>query len=111
MKIKGAVLREANRPLTIETLELEPPGEGEVLVKYFNTAFCHTDLHYMLGEMGELVPYPFVLGHETAGVVEEVGPKVTKVEKGDHVTATWMIPCGKCPQCQRGRGSICTGNL
>ena len=111
MKIKGAVLREANKPLTIETLELEPPGEGEVLVKYVNTAFCHSDLHFLLGEMGELVPYPFVVGHETAGVVEEVGPKVTKVEKGDHVTATWMIPCGKCPQCQRGRGTICTGNL
>lgn len=62
--------------------------------------------------MGEIpIALPLVAGHEGAGVVEAVGPGVTKVEKGDHVGVTWMIPCGKCPQCLRGKGNICSGNF
>ena len=71
MKIKAAVLRECNKPLTIEELELEPPKEKEVLVKYRYTGFCRSDLHHLLGELGASVP--MVVGHESAGVVEEVG--------------------------------------
>lgn len=109
MKIKSAVLREPNKPLTIEELELAPPKENEVLVKSAFTGFCHSDLHLMLGEIP--IGLPMAIGHEMAGVVEEVGPGVTKVKKGDHVVGTWMIPCGKCPQCLRGMGNICSGNF
>ena len=107
MKIKAAVLRECNKPLTIEELELEPPKEKEVLVKYRYTGFCRSDLHHLLGELGASVP--MVVGHESAGVVEEVGPGVTKIKKGDHVVGTWMIPCGDCSECRRGRGNLCRG--
>ena len=109
MKIQSAVLREPNKPLTIEELELDPPQEKEVLVKYAYTGFCHSDLHLMLGEIP--IALPLAIGHEAAGVVEAVGPGVTKVQKGDHVVGTWMIPCGKCPQCLRGMGNICSGNF
>ncbi len=109
MKVKSAVLREPNKPLTIEELELAPPKEKEVLVKSAFTGFCHSDLHLMLGEIP--IALPLAIGHEMAGVVEEVGPGVTKVKKGDHVVGTWMIPCGKCPQCLRGMGNICSGNF
>ena len=109
MKVKSAVLRETNKPLTIEELELAPPKEKEVLVKSAFTGFCHSDLHLMLGEIP--IGLPMAIGHEMAGVVEDVGPGVTKVKKGDHVVGTWMVPCGKCPQCLRGMGNICSGNF
>ncbi|MDY7036300.1 MAG: Zn-dependent alcohol dehydrogenase [Thermodesulfobacteriota bacterium] len=109
MKIKSAVLREPGKPVNIEELELEAPKEHEVLVKYVNCGFCHSDLSLING----LIPIalPLAIGHEAAGVVEDVGPGVTKVKKGDHVVATWMVPCGKCPMCQRGMGNICAGNF
>lgn len=109
MKIKAAVLREPNQPITIEELELAPPKENEVLVKMAYTGFCHSDLHLILGEMP--IALPLVLGHEAAGVVEEVGPGVTHVQKGDHVVCTWMVPCGQCPNCYRGKGYICSGSF
>ncbi|UCF84525.1 MAG: alcohol dehydrogenase catalytic domain-containing protein [Desulfobacteraceae bacterium] len=109
MKIKAAVLREFNQPLTIEELELADPQANEVLVRYEFTGFCHSDLHVFLGEIP--VPLPMVLGHESAGVVEKIGPGVTKVKEGDRVTASWMVPCGKCFQCLRGHGNICEGNF
>ena len=109
MKIKAAVLREPNKPLTIEDLDLAPPKEKEVLVKNVYTGFCHSDLHLMLGEIP--IGLPLVIGHEASGVVEDVGSGVTKVKKGDHVVGTWMVPCGKCPQCLRGMGNICSGNF
>ncbi len=109
MKIKGAVLREPKKPYTIEELELEPPKEKEVLVKYAYTGYCHSDLHLQLGEIP--IGLPLVAGHEGAGVVEDVGHGVTRVKKGDHVAVTWMIACGKCPQCLRGMGNICSGNF
>lgn len=109
MKIKGAVLREANKPLTIEELELAPPKEKEVLVRVAYTGFCHSDLHLMLGEIP--IAMPFVIGHEASGTVEDVGPGVTSLKKGDHVVCTWMIPCGSCQQCFEGRGYICSGNF
>jgi len=109
VKIQSAVLREPNKPLTIEELELDSPREKEVLIKYAYTGFCHSDLHLMLGEIP--IALPLAIGHEAAGVVEAVGPGVTKVQKGDHVVGTWMIPCGKCHQCLRGMGNICSGNF
>ena len=109
MKIKAAVCREPNKPLTIEELDLADPKANEVLVKVKATGFCHSDLHVMLGEIP--VPLPMVLGHETAGVVEKVGPGVEKVKEGDRVACSWMVPCGKCFQCLNGRGNICEGNF
>ncbi|MFZ0451614.1 MAG: alcohol dehydrogenase catalytic domain-containing protein [Desulfatiglandaceae bacterium] len=109
MKIKSAVLRETNKPMTIEELELAPPQEGEVLVKTAYTGWCHSDLHLVLGEIP--IEMPLAIGHEASGIVEEVGPGVTKLKPGDHVVGTWMIPCGKCPQCLRGMGNICSGNF
>ncbi len=109
MKIKGAVLREVNKPYSIEELELDAPKAGEVLVRYAYSGYCHSDLHVMLGEIP--IALPLVAGHEGAGVVEDVGPGVTSVKKGDHVGVTWMIPCGVCPQCRRGMGNVCSGNF
>ncbi len=109
MKIKAAVLREFKKPLSIEELELAEPKANEVLVKYIATGFCHSDLHVMLEEIP--VPLPMVLGHESAGIVEKVGPGVTKVKPGDHVVCTWMVPCGRCFQCLQGRGNICEGHF
>ena len=106
MKIKAAVLREFSKPLAIETLDLESPQVNEVLVKYVNTGFCNSDLHMMEGSFGP-VPLPLVIGHEAAGVVEEVGPGVENVKKGDRVIVPWLVPCGKCPECLRGKSNIC----
>lgn len=107
MKIKAAVLREVNKPLALEELELADPKEHEVLVRNVATGFCHSDLHYVVGDIP--IDLPMVLGHETAGVIEKVGPGVTKHKVGDHVVGTWMVPCGHCPQCMRGMGNICGG--
>jgi Zn-dependent alcohol dehydrogenase len=109
MKITGAVLREPGQPYSIEELELEAPKEKEVLVRYAYTGFCHSDLSVQLGNINMVLP--IVAGHEAAGIVEEVGPGCTRISKGDHVVATFMIPCGQCPQCARGMGNICSGSF
>jgi S-(hydroxymethyl)glutathione dehydrogenase/alcohol dehydrogenase len=105
MKMKAAVLREYNKPLSIEEVNLDPPKEHEVLVKTAYTGFCHSDLSFMQGDVP--FPVPTVVGHEASGIVEEVGPGVTSLKKGDHVVATWMIACGHCPECTSGQGHIC----
>ena len=109
MRIRGAVLREVKKPYSIEDLELAPPREKEALVRYVYTGYCHSDLSNLHGHVQ--MALPLVAGHEAAGVVEEVGPGCTKLKKGDHVVATWMVPCGKCPQCARGMGNLCTGTF
>jgi S-(hydroxymethyl)glutathione dehydrogenase/alcohol dehydrogenase len=105
MKIKAAVLREYGKPVSIEEIELAPPKANEVLVKTAYTGFCHSDLNFIVG--GFKFPLPLVLGHEASGVVEDVGPGVTSLKKGDHVVAAWMCPCGRCPECTSGQGHIC----
>ena len=107
MKITAAVLRKFNEPLSVEELELSPPGQNEVLIKHVYTGFCHTDLHQMLGELN--VGLPMVIGHETAGVVEEVGPGVRNIHAGDHVVSNFIVFCGRCPECQRGMSHLCSG--
>ena len=103
--MKAAVLYEYGAPLVIEELELDPPREGELLVRMAASGVCHSDLHTARGVHPTAVPT--VLGHEGAGVVEEVGPGVTHVEPGDHVMLTWLPYCGRCRQCRRGRPNRC----
>ena len=105
MKMKAAVCREYKKPIAIEEVELAPPKENEVLVKTAYTGFCHSDWSAVAGWL--FFPIPMVIGHEASGVVEEVGPGVTTLKKGDHVVATWMIACGHCPECTSGQGYIC----
>jgi alcohol dehydrogenase len=113
MKIRAAVLNamgaatpyEESRPLAIETLELEGPGHGEVLVKVAAAGLCHSDLSVINGDRPR--PTPMVLGHEAAGVVEEIGPDVTDLAKGDHVIMVFVPSCGHCLPCAEGRPALC----
>lgn len=105
METKAAVLREYNRPLTIETLELEDPKANEVLVRVLACGVCHSDLHFMKGVLP--FPTPSVLGHEIGGIVEKVGPGVNRVQVGDHVICCYMVSCGKCSQCMNGNPNLC----
>ena len=100
MKIKAAVLYDYNTPLKVEEIELDEPKVGEVRVKIEATGFCHTDLHYITGDM--FGPMPMVLGHEGAGIVDAVGPGVTSLKPGDNVVMGVCSPCGRCPQCGAG---------
>jgi S-(hydroxymethyl)glutathione dehydrogenase / alcohol dehydrogenase len=106
MKMKAAVCREFGKALRIEEVDLAPPKVKEVLVRTMYTGFCHSDLSAMAGSYG--FPAPWVPGHESSGIVEDVGPGVTSLKKGDRVVATWMITCGECAQCTSGRGHICS---
>jgi S-(hydroxymethyl)glutathione dehydrogenase/alcohol dehydrogenase len=108
MRMKAAVCREYNKPITIEEVELAPPKAKEVLVKTMFTSLCHSDWSAVAGYLG--VSIPAVLGHESAGIIVDVGPEVTSVKKGDHVVASWAVPCGKCKLCANGQGHICDTN-
>ena len=101
-KIQAAVLRPKRSSLKIETLELEGPREDEVLVRLVASGICHTDIDFM----EDWNDAPVVLGHEGAGVVEEVGQRVTAVEPGDHVVLSYQS-CGLCPECLRGHPTGC----
>jgi S-(hydroxymethyl)glutathione dehydrogenase/alcohol dehydrogenase len=103
--MKAAVLREQNTPLEIEDVQISKPGPREVLVRPVAAGVCHSDLHFMDGSY----PYklPTILGHESAGIVEEVGSDVTYVKKGDHVITCLSAFCGHCPKCLTGHLSIC----
>lgn len=113
MRTRAAVLREMgrpapfaeSRPLSIEELELDEPGPGEVLVRLGATGLCHSDLSVIEGSRPR--PMPMVLGHESAGVVEEVGPGVRYVGSGDHVLLSFVPVCGECVSCQCGRPALC----
>ncbi len=104
IKIQAAVLREKGRPLKIETLEMEGPREDEVLVRIVASGVCRTDMHFC-DEWFDGGP-PLVLGHEGAGVVEEIGKKVKRVKPGDHVVLSFQS-CGRCRACRRGRPAHC----
>ena len=106
MKMKAAVLYDRAEPLRVEEVILDPPQDQEVLVRLVATGVCHTDLHVITGDIG--LPLPIVLGHEGAGIVEEVGPGVTTLQRGDHVVLVVIWSCGKCPYCAVGVPSQCT---
>ena len=113
MKIRAAVLDEMgapapyaqSKPLKIETIELDPPGPGEILVKIAAAGLCHSDLSVIEGNRPR--PMPMALGHEAAGVVEEVGPGVDDLKKGDHVVMVFVPSCGHCLPCSEGRPALC----
>ncbi|MBI3832251.1 MAG: Zn-dependent alcohol dehydrogenase [Planctomycetes bacterium] len=105
MKTRAAVLSEPNTPFRIEELDLEAPRAGEALVKVAACGVCHSDWHLVTGATKH--PLPLVAGHEGAGVVEAVGPGVTRVKPGDHVALNWAPNCGTCFYCTHGRPSLC----
>lgn len=107
--MKAAVLYEPNAPLRVEEVSFDDPQANEILVKIKATGLCHSDLHFMKGEMP--VPVPVVMGHEGAGVVEQIGPGVTSVRPGDHVVLMVSFSCGKCRYCYEGRLTMCAENL
>lgn len=104
VQIKAAVARSASSPLTLETLTLDAPRAGEILVRIVATGVCHTDLVVIDGQLP--TPLPAVLGHEGAGVVEAVGAAVTKVAPGDRVVMTFNS-CGACYACDHDHGQYC----
>ena len=101
MKMKAAVLYEPNKPMVVETIDLEEPKEGEVLVRIVAAGVCYSDYHIMLGEWTHLLPA--VLGHEGAGVVEQVGPGVSRLTPGQSVILNFRANCGTCHYCIIGR--------
>jgi len=107
--MKAAILYETNTPLKVEDVTLDDPQQNEILVKIVASGVCHSDLHFMKGDMPQ--PVPFVPGHEGAGIVEKVGPGVTTVQPGDHVLLNIAFSCGKCPRCYEGRPTLCVENL
>lgn len=105
MKTKAAVVYEPGKPIEIEELELDKPQVGEVLIRYTHAGLCHSDVHVAHGDLPARLP--MVLGHEGAGVIEEVGPGVTRVQPGDHVVCSFIPNCGSCRYCANGQQSIC----
>lgn len=103
--MKAAVLENTGAPLLIENIREPKPRQGEVLVKVAACGVCHTDLHVMKGEVG--FPLPAVLGHEISGRVAAVGPDVIEAHVGDTVVGSFIMPCGRCRHCVRGRDDLC----
>lgn len=113
MKVRTAVLREMgkelpyaeSKPIQIETLNLDPPGHGEVLIKIKAASLCHSDLSVVNGSRPR--PLPMALGHEASGIVEQVGEGVDDLEVGDHIVCVFVPSCGHCLPCQEGRLALC----
>lgn len=105
LKTKAAVISGVHQPFEIVELDVDPPQTGEVLIRFVAAGLCHSDLHLKDGDIP--VRFPMVAGHEGAGVIEEVGPGVTKVKPGDHVVCSFIPSCGHCRYCSTGRQSIC----
>ncbi|MFL5909929.1 MAG: alcohol dehydrogenase catalytic domain-containing protein [Gaiellaceae bacterium] len=107
---RGLVYAEAGGDLVVEEIVLDPPGPHEVQVRVEACGLCHTDVHVVeTGGWG--MPFPILLGHEGAGIVEEIGPEVTSVQPGDRVVVAWRAPCGKCRACRRGDRRRCSSAL
>jgi S-(hydroxymethyl)mycothiol dehydrogenase len=104
-QVRGVVAVSKGAPVSIETIEVPDPGPGEALVKVQACGVCHTDLHYREGAIND--DFPFLLGHEAAGVVEAVGANVTDVAPGDFVVLNWRAVCGNCRACRRGKPWYC----
>ncbi len=104
-QVRAVVARGKGEPVTVETIEVPDPGPGEAVVAVQACGVCHTDLHYREGAIND--EFPFLLGHEAAGVVESVGDGVTNVVPGDYVVLAWRAPCGTCRSCAKGKPHYC----
>jgi S-(hydroxymethyl)mycothiol dehydrogenase len=104
-EVRGVVARGKGAPVTVETVQVPDPGPGEALVAVQACGVCHTDLHYREGGIND--EFPFLLGHEAAGVVESVGDGVDTVAPGDFVILNWRAVCGRCRACRRGKLWYC----
>jgi len=102
---RGVVAKERGAPVTLETILVPDPGPGEAVVAVQACGVCHTDLHYREGGIND--DFPFLLGHEAAGVVESIGSGVTDLIPGDFVVLNWRAVCGECRACRRGRPWYC----
>ena len=104
-QVRGVVAHKKGEPVTVETIVVPDPGPGEAVVQVQACGVCHTDLHYREGGITD--DFPFLLGHEAAGVVESVGEGVTDVAPGDYVVLNWRAVCGQCRACRRGEPWYC----
>ncbi len=117
MKARAAVLAGLHQPWNVQEIDIDPPKAGEVLVQWKAAGMCHSDEHMVTGDMvpdpefmallGAESIFPLIGGHEGAGVIAEVGPGVTSVQPGDHVSANFVPSCGRCRYCVTGRSVIC----
>ena len=103
--VKGVIARSVNAPVELVDVIVPDPGPGEAVVKVQACGVCHTDLHYRQGGIND--DFPFLLGHEAAGVVEAVGEGVTEVAPGDFVILNWRAVCGQCRACHKGQPQYC----
>ncbi len=104
-QVKGVIARSKGAPVELVTINVPDPGPGEAVVRIQACGVCHTDLHYREGGIGD--DYPYLLGHEAAGIVEAVGPEVHDLEPGDYVILNWRAVCGNCRACRRGKPWYC----
>ena len=104
-EVRGVVAKAVGEPVSVETITVPDPGPGEVIVDVQACGVCHTDLHYREGAIND--EFPFLLGHEAAGVVSEIGDGVDGVAVGDFVILNWRAVCGNCRSCDRGRPWYC----
>ncbi|WP_433505691.1 S-(hydroxymethyl)mycothiol dehydrogenase [Pseudonocardia halophobica] len=104
-EVRGVVALEKGKPVSVETIVVPDPGPGEAVVKIQACGVCHTDLHYREGGIND--EFPFLLGHEAAGIVESVGEGVTDVAPGDFVILNWRAVCGQCRACRKGKPWYC----
>jgi NDMA-dependent alcohol dehydrogenase len=105
MKTNAAILWEVNAPWSVEEIELDPPKQGEVLVKLAASGLCHSDEHLVTGDLPFALP--IIGGHEGSGVVQEVGEGVSWLKPGDHVVFGFIPSCGRCPSCSTGHQNLC----
>ena len=107
--MKAAVCYEPGKPLRIEEIDIDPPHAGEVKVRLVATAICHSDIHALHGDWNG--NFPVVVGHEAAGVVEEIGENVTLTAPGDNVVVSLLRTCGHCFYCAQGLSNLCNGTF
>ena len=104
-EVRGVIAKAKGEPVGVETIVIPDPGPGEAVVAIQACGVCHTDLHYREGGIND--EFPFLLGHEAAGLVESVGPDVTDVAPGDFVILNWRAVCGSCRSCLKGKPQYC----
>jgi S-(hydroxymethyl)mycothiol dehydrogenase len=110
IQARGVIAREPGKPGVVEDFIIDPPGAGEVLVRILASGVCHTDLSAKNGVFGTS-GFPFLLGHEGAGIIEQTGEGVTNVKEGDYVILAWRAPCGSCRFCLVGQPHLCAASL